>query len=94
MSGYHYSPSLLYAVRLALFLGHRRNSLASSTSSNCYFCCQKVGNTNQTSEHCHMTRLAVSAAVMLVASHFVCLGKGGGWDRTLLAQNNLLHGER
>jgi len=39
---------------LALFPGHRRNSLATSVGSNCYFCCLKVGSTIQTSECSHM----------------------------------------
>ena len=50
---------LVDAVRacstLALFPGHRRNGLATSMSSNCYFHCQKIGSTNQNSERCHMT---------------------------------------
>jgi len=40
---------------LASFPGHRRNGLATSASSNCYFCCPKVGSTNQISERSHMT---------------------------------------
>ena len=39
------------------FPGRRRNSLATYASSNCYFHCQKVGSTNQISEHCHVTIL-------------------------------------
>ena len=40
---------------IASFPGHRRNSLATSASSNCYFRCLKVGSTNQISERSHMT---------------------------------------
>ena len=35
----------------ASFPGYRRNSLATSASSNCYFCCHKIGSSNQFSEH-------------------------------------------
>ena len=35
---------------IASFPGHRKNSLATSVSLNSYFCCQKVGSTNQISE--------------------------------------------
>ena len=42
---------------LASFPGRRRNSLATSVSSNCYFRCLKVGSTNQISEHSHMTTI-------------------------------------
>ena len=38
-----------------MFLECMRNSLETSTSSNCYFCFQKGGCTNQISEHRHMT---------------------------------------
>jgi len=31
------------------------NGLATSMSSSCDLHCQKVGSTNQISEHCHMT---------------------------------------
>ena len=31
--------------------------MATSTSSSCYFCCQKAVSTNQISECCHMTTL-------------------------------------
>jgi len=34
---------------LALFPGHRRNGLASYSSSNCHFLCQEFGSTNQIS---------------------------------------------
>ena len=37
------------------FPGRRKNSLATSASSNCYFRCLIVGSTNQISECCHMT---------------------------------------
>ena len=40
---------------LASFPGCRRNGLATSVSSNCYFCCLKVGSTNQISECSHTT---------------------------------------
>ena len=40
---------------IASFPGHRKNSLATSVSLNSYFCCQKVGSTNQISEWYHMT---------------------------------------
>jgi len=40
---------------LTSFPDPRRNGLATSTSSNCYFCCLKVGSTNQISERSHMT---------------------------------------
>ena len=33
----------------------RRNGLATSASSNCYFCCQRVDRTNHFSECCNMT---------------------------------------
>jgi len=39
---------------LALFPGHRRNGLATVTSSNRYFCCQKFGISNSISEHHHL----------------------------------------
>ena len=42
-------------IYLASFPGHRRNGLATSASSNCYFRCLKVGSTNQISEHSHTT---------------------------------------
>jgi len=40
---------------LASFPGRRRNGLATSASSNCYFCYLKVGSTDQISERSHMT---------------------------------------
>jgi len=40
---------------IASFPGRRRNGLATSASSNCYFRCLKVGSTNQISERSHMT---------------------------------------
>jgi len=40
---------------LASFPGHRRNGLATSMSSNCYFLCLKVGSTSQISECSQMT---------------------------------------
>ena len=40
---------------IASFPGCRRNGLATSVSSNCYFRCLKVGSTNQISECSHMT---------------------------------------
>ena len=46
---------LKLAVGLASFPGRRRNGLATSASSNCYFRCLKVGSTNQISERSHMT---------------------------------------
>jgi len=42
---------------LASFPGHRRNGLANSMSSNCYFRWQKVASTNQVSERCQMTKV-------------------------------------
>jgi len=44
-------------VCLASFpAGRRRNGLATSTSSNCFFLCQKLAVQYQSiSEHCHMT---------------------------------------
>ena len=51
------SSSLLLAASLASFPGCRRNGLATSASSNCYFRCLKVGSTNQISERSHMTTL-------------------------------------
>ena len=46
---------ILSCEMLASFPGHRRNGLATSASSNCYFRCLKVGSTNQVSERSHMT---------------------------------------
>ena len=40
--------------QLASFPGRRRNGLATSASSNCYFRCPKVGSTNQIWERSHM----------------------------------------
>ena len=42
---------------IASLPGHRRNGLATSASSNCYFHCLKVGSTNQISERSHMIRV-------------------------------------
>ena len=39
---------------VASFPGRRRNGLATSVSSNCYFRCLQVGSTNQISERSHM----------------------------------------
>ena len=47
--------SIILGGDLASFPGRRRNSLATSASSNCFFRCLKVGSTNQFSEHSHMT---------------------------------------
>ena len=40
---------------LASFPGRRRDGLATSASSNCYFRCLKVSSTDQISERSHMT---------------------------------------
>jgi len=40
---------------LASYPGRRRNGLATSVSSNCYFRCLKIGSTNQISERSHVT---------------------------------------
>jgi len=47
--------SIISMGAVALLPDRRRNGLATSTSSNCYFRCQKVGSTNQISERCPMT---------------------------------------
>ena len=44
----HFLQSNVLGV-IALFPGHRRNSLATYSSSNSYFLCQEVGSTNQIS---------------------------------------------
>ena len=46
---------ILSCEMLASFPGRRRNGLATSASSNCYFRCLKVGSTNQVSDRSHMT---------------------------------------
>ena len=48
-------PEFLHRIPVASFPGRRRNGLATSASSNCYFRCLKVGSTNQISERSHMT---------------------------------------
>ena len=50
-------------VWLASFPGRRRNGLATSGSSNCYFCCLKVGSTNQISERSHMTTVKLNCVM-------------------------------
>ena len=42
-------------LNLTLFRLYRRKCLATPTSSNCYFHCQRVGRNNQISECCHIT---------------------------------------
>ena len=51
------------ATQLASFPGCRGNGLATSASSNCYFCCLKVDSTNQIPEHSHMTNCVMHWAV-------------------------------
>jgi len=51
-------------MMLAPFPGHRKNGLATYMSPNCYFCCQKVGSTNQISECGHMLIVKPNNCVM------------------------------
>ena len=48
---------------LASFPGRRRNGLATSASSNCYFRCLKVGSTNHISERSHMTTVKLNCVM-------------------------------
>ena len=56
-------------LEVASFPGRRRNGLATSTSSNCYFRCLKVGSTNQISEHNHMTTVKPNCTMHWTVAH-------------------------
>ena len=54
--------------------GCRRNSLATCMSSNCYFCFQKLGITNQISEFCHMIIVKPNHwNITVTCTHFIAI---------------------